>query len=163
MRYKRRSRPKSVLRSAQRQHRNCIHICTCVSQCARKQGAAKRPEPWRWWRTRSIQGWRYCTLQARLADADQITKAPLGHFRALSDRAHEHSNTHTDQPKHAKELATLLLTKLLLQPPYCTIPVKSCGRAVRSGCQPHQRSRGVFYLEEMLTGDEPKHRDGRQR
>ena len=57
-------------------------------------------------------------LRARLADADQSTKCPLSHFRATSDCAREHGNDHTDQPKHAEELATLLLTTMLLQPPY---------------------------------------------
>ena len=56
-------------------------------------------------------------MRARLADVDQITNRPLSHFRATPDRAHEYGSDHMDHHKHAEELATLLLTTMLLQPP----------------------------------------------
>ena len=52
--------------------------------------------------------------EARLANADQITKLSSGHFHATSDHAREHGSHQTDQPKHAKELATLPLATMLL-------------------------------------------------
>ena len=55
---------------------------------------------------------------SKAVDVDQITKRPFGHFRATPDRAHEYGSDHTDHHKHAEELATLLLTTLLLQPPH---------------------------------------------
>ena len=58
------------------------------------------------------------TLRALPTEGDQITIRPLGHFRATPDRARKHGNDHTDQPKYAEELATLLLATMLLQPPY---------------------------------------------
>ena len=86
-------------------------------------------------------------MRARLADADQITKRPSGHFHATSDHAREHGSHQTDQPKHAKELATLLLATMLLQPPFApnaANAAKSCKHTVRSGCQLQQRARGEF-------------------
>ena len=56
-------------------------------------------------------------MRALLADADQITTSPLGHFRATPDRAREYRSNHTGHHKHEVELATLLLTTMLLQPP----------------------------------------------
>ena len=93
------------------------------------------------------------TLRARPADADQITKRPLGRFRATPDRAHEHGSDHMDHHKHAEELATLLLATLLLQPPYGPNgpnAAKSCEHTVRSGCQLQMRARGGFWVKAML-------------
>ena len=56
-------------------------------------------------------------MRARPADADVVTKRPLGGFRATPDGAHERGSDQTGHHKHAVELATLLLTTMLLQPP----------------------------------------------
>ena len=47
-----------------------------------------------------------------------MRKRPLSHYETKPGRTHMYANDHTDHHKHAKELATLLLTTMLLQPPY---------------------------------------------
>ena len=68
-------------------------------------------------RTRPTRRWKDHTLRAWPADADVVTKRPLGGFRATQDGAHERGSDQTDHHKHEVELATLLLTTMLLQPP----------------------------------------------
>ena len=90
--------------------------------------ADKRREPWRLRRERSTRRWTDHAAQALLAEADQTTKSPFDHFQAKPDRACKHRNNHTDHHMHAEELATLLLTTMLLQPPYPPVQICSADR-----------------------------------
>ena len=80
-----------------------------------------------------------------------IAKSPLGFVDAKPSIAHDDGSDHTDDCKRADELATLLLTTKLLQPPSAGKAAKPCGGARLSGCQLQQQSQSAFEINEMLT------------
>ena len=99
---------------------------------------------------------------AQLAAAAKVAKSPLSLVDAKPIVARDHGSSHTDDCKHAEELATLLLATKLLQPPSAAEAAKPCGGARLSGCQLQWRSQGGFEIDEMLTGGAPMVRGGRR-
>ena len=162
MRYDRRSRPIATPRSSQRTHHNRYRTCTCAPCRVRKDTAAKRAERLRQSRTRAATRHNHHTLRARLPATAQIAKSRLGLVDAKPSIAHDDGSDPTDDCKRAEELATLLQTTKLLQPPSAAEAAKPCGRARLGGCQLQQQSQGGFEINEMLTRCDPKVRGGRR-
>ena len=162
MHYDRRSRQIATPRSSQRTHHNRYRTSTCAPCRVRKDQPAKRPERLRQSRTRAATRHTYHTLRARLAVTAKIAKSPLGLVDAKPSIAHDDGSDHTDDCQRADELATLLLTTKLLQPPSAAKAAKACGRARMSGCQLQQQSQGGFEINEMRTGGAPKVCGGRR-
>ena len=128
VRYERLSRPRSVPRLSQRQRRNRYRICACASRHARKDRAAKRPEPLRWRQERSTRRWKDHVMQARLTDVDLLRRSPLSLFGMTERRSPEHHSGRTTDCQRADTLATLATVTKLLQPPFASKPAECWNR-----------------------------------